>query len=177
MFSLNSANSVTKIFVTIKGPEPATSWVWNQDATTAPARHMWDTESLNWSQFMFQWFMRFPEFAEISEIPFPIFHFLRFIKNRRVGEIEKWKSIFKETWSSPDNSSSLGKSRWKLWLVWQWNLTQTHASFYGQFNFSHPTFSQIKTNGLELFHSHSFMRVLSICLVLEGWQWCDSDHI
>ena len=41
MFSLNSANSVTKIFViTVKGLEPATSNIRDQDATTAPARHM-----------------------------------------------------------------------------------------------------------------------------------------
>ena len=33
-------NSVTKIFVTLKGFEPATSCVKHQDVTTAPARHM-----------------------------------------------------------------------------------------------------------------------------------------
>ena len=38
MFSLNPANSVTKIFVIIvKGLKPATSGVGDQDATTAPA--------------------------------------------------------------------------------------------------------------------------------------------
>ena len=38
MFSLNSVNSVTKIFViTVKGLEPATSCVADQDAITAPA--------------------------------------------------------------------------------------------------------------------------------------------
>ena len=38
MFSLNS---VTKIFViTVKGLEPATSCVRDQEATTVPARHM-----------------------------------------------------------------------------------------------------------------------------------------
>ena len=31
MFSLNSSNSVTKIFVTVKGLEPATSCVRDQD--------------------------------------------------------------------------------------------------------------------------------------------------
>ena len=41
MFSLNSLNSMTKIFViTVKGFEPTTSSVRDQDATTAPARHM-----------------------------------------------------------------------------------------------------------------------------------------
>ena len=38
---LNLANSVTKIFVmTVKGLEPTTSCVRDQDATTVPARHM-----------------------------------------------------------------------------------------------------------------------------------------
>ena len=37
--SLKSANSVTKIFfITVKGLEPATCYVRDQDATTAPAR-------------------------------------------------------------------------------------------------------------------------------------------
>ena len=41
MFSLNSANSVTKIFVlTEKGFEPANSYVRDQDATAVPPRHM-----------------------------------------------------------------------------------------------------------------------------------------
>ena len=43
-----------KLF-TVKGLEPATSCVRDQDATTAPARHMWETGSLNWVQFMLQW--------------------------------------------------------------------------------------------------------------------------
>ena len=43
---------------------PATFSVRHQDATTVPARHMWETESLNWGQFMLQWFIRFPEFSE-----------------------------------------------------------------------------------------------------------------
>ena len=39
--SPNSLNSVTKIFlITVKGLKPATSCVRDQDATTAPARHM-----------------------------------------------------------------------------------------------------------------------------------------
>ena len=41
MFSLNSANSMTKIFViTVKEFKPVTSCVRDQDATTAPTRHM-----------------------------------------------------------------------------------------------------------------------------------------
>ena len=48
MFSMNSANSVTKIFViTVKGLEPTTSYLTDQDATTAPARHVQEPGSLN----------------------------------------------------------------------------------------------------------------------------------
>ena len=85
MFSLNSANSVTKIFVIkVKGFEPATFCVRDQDATTAPAhmrdtffvletrmlqqrQHTWETGSLNSAQFMLQSFIRFPEFTEFNE--------------------------------------------------------------------------------------------------------------
>ena len=41
MFSLNSVNLMTKIFViTVKGLEPATSCVRHQDTTRVPAGHM-----------------------------------------------------------------------------------------------------------------------------------------
>ena len=53
--SLNSANSMTKIVIAVKGLVPATSWVRDQDATTAPARYMWEKGSLNQAQFMLQW--------------------------------------------------------------------------------------------------------------------------
>ena len=49
---------------------PFTSCVRDQDTTTAPARHMWETGSLNWAQFMLQQFIRFPGFAEFSEFLF-----------------------------------------------------------------------------------------------------------
>ena len=66
--SLNSLNSVTKIFViTVK--VPATSCARDQDAITASERHIWETGSSNWSQFMLQWFDRLIEFAEFSGIP------------------------------------------------------------------------------------------------------------
>ena len=54
-------------YLSLKGFEPATSCIRDQDATTAPARHMWKTVSLNWAQFMLQWFIKFPEFTEITE--------------------------------------------------------------------------------------------------------------
>ena len=66
MFSLNSTDSVTKIFgITVKRLDPATTCVRDQDATIEPARHMWETVSLNWLQFMFKWFIRFPKFTEL----------------------------------------------------------------------------------------------------------------
>ena len=43
---------------------PATSCVRDQDVTTSPARHVWEIGSLNWAEFMLQWFIRFPEFSE-----------------------------------------------------------------------------------------------------------------
>ena len=46
----------------------ATSCVRDQDVA---ARHIWETGSLNWAQFMLQWFIRFPEFAEFSESSVP----------------------------------------------------------------------------------------------------------
>ena len=52
------------IVITAKGFKPAISCVRDQNATTAPTRHLWETESLNWLQFMLQWFIRIDEFAE-----------------------------------------------------------------------------------------------------------------
>ena len=45
----------------------ATSCVKDKDDTKTLARHMWETGSLNWAQFMLQWFIRFPEFNGSSE--------------------------------------------------------------------------------------------------------------
>ena len=69
--SLSSLNSATKIFViTAEGLEPTISCVRDQYATAVPARHMWQTGSLNWPWFMLQWFIKFPEFAEFNEFLF-----------------------------------------------------------------------------------------------------------
>ena len=51
----------------LKGFRPAASHVGDQDATTAPTRHRWETGSLNWPQFILQWFIRIPE---LTEFPF-----------------------------------------------------------------------------------------------------------
>ena len=50
---------------------PATSCVRDQDATTAPSRHMWEIGTLNWAHIMLQWFTRFPEFVEFDESSVP----------------------------------------------------------------------------------------------------------
>ena len=61
--SLNSLNSVTKIFViTVKGLEPTTSCVV-RDHHSASKTHIRDRIF----KFMPQWFITFPEFAEFTE--------------------------------------------------------------------------------------------------------------
>ena len=45
----------------------ATSCVRDQDATAVPARHTWETGSLNWTQFMLHWCIIFPICAQITE--------------------------------------------------------------------------------------------------------------
>ena len=89
-----------KIFViTVKGLEPATSCVRDQDATTAPARHMWEIGSLNWAQFMIQWFISFPEFAEFTEFnessaPFRKNSIMLASSRRHCCDVQKWVSPF-----------------------------------------------------------------------------------
>ena len=63
-------NSVEK-YLSLRGLEPTTSCVRHQDATTTPPRHMWEAKSLNWAQFMLQWFIRFPKFSEFKESSAP----------------------------------------------------------------------------------------------------------
>ena len=57
-FSDKNYNILKRLF------EPATFCGRDWDATTAPARHMSQRWSLNWAQFMAQWFIRFPEFTK-----------------------------------------------------------------------------------------------------------------
>ena len=63
--------SDTKL-LSLKGLEPATSCGGDQYATTVPARPMWEAGSLNWAQFMPQWFVGFPEFAKFNESSDPL---------------------------------------------------------------------------------------------------------
>ena len=50
--------------ITVKGFEPANSCIRHQNASTAPAIHICETGSLNWPQFMLQWYIGSPEFTE-----------------------------------------------------------------------------------------------------------------
>ena len=59
------------VAITVKGLEPVTSCIRDQDATTDPARHMWETGSSSWAQLILQWFIRFPEFSEFNESSVP----------------------------------------------------------------------------------------------------------
>ena len=60
--SLSSCANGPYKYYSLKGVEAATSCVGDQDAVTAPARHRWETGSLNWPWFTLQWFIRLPEF-------------------------------------------------------------------------------------------------------------------
>ena len=69
MFSLNSLNSVTKDIIILKrllGSNPL-SPVWETETLPLCHRYTANRRQLNSSQFMLQWFLRFPEFAEFSE--------------------------------------------------------------------------------------------------------------
>ena len=80
MFSLISLNWVTKIFViTVKELKCATQPPLTQEI-------MWEKGSLNWAQFMLQWFIRIPEFSEF------LFHLGKTPIRHRLTEI-----IFKLT--------------------------------------------------------------------------------
>ena len=71
-FSLNVFTEISEFsdkiyYVSKRLFEPATSLWCNWIANTATARHRWQRGSLNWTQFMLQWFIRFPEFAGFTE--------------------------------------------------------------------------------------------------------------
>ena len=71
-FSRNVFNWIQQIqwqkYLSLKRLETATFSVWDRDASTStePARHIWETGSLNWAKFMVQRFIKFAEFNENS---------------------------------------------------------------------------------------------------------------
>ena len=91
VFFLNG-NSVTKIFVvTVKGLEPDTFCVREQDVTAVPVRHLWEVESLNWAQFMLQRFIRSPNSLNLLNSTKVLLHlgktallYCKFIKSRKI---------------------------------------------------------------------------------------------
>ena len=66
VFSLNSANSVTKLFVIYSKRVRTCHLLCNRPGCyhSAGKTYMWEMGPLNWPQFMLQWLIRFPEFAE-----------------------------------------------------------------------------------------------------------------
>ena len=69
-FSNFSEFSEKTYVITVKGFKPANFYVKDQDSTTLPPRHMRETGSLNWIQFMHHCFFRFPEFIGFTEFLF-----------------------------------------------------------------------------------------------------------
>ena len=72
IFFLNVFNEFSVKNVVKKGSNLPPVCVRNQNASTVPTRHRWETRSLNWTQFMLQWFIIFPKFAEIAESSPPL---------------------------------------------------------------------------------------------------------
>ena len=68
-------------YSSLKGLDPGGSCVRDQDATTAPTRHIWEMGSLNWRLFMLQWFIAFPEFAEITDFNASSAQFRKILSN------------------------------------------------------------------------------------------------
>ena len=122
--SLNSANSVTKIFgITVKGLELAITCVRDQQATTAPARHMLETGSWNRFQFMLQWFIRFPELAEFTEF---LFHLgkLQWTAwfNRKDHLWSEWIPIHKQWYGNISIKLGLSWTIYYRFRIWSKNL-------------------------------------------------------
>ena len=97
VLSLNSLNYDIKKEWTC---HTATSCVRDQHATTTPARHMWEIGSLNWAQFMLQWFISFSEFTEFSESSAPfrknysVFRTVIWVRPNRVSVVFSWPNYF-----------------------------------------------------------------------------------
>ena len=119
---------------------PSTSRVRDQDATTVPAWHLWETRSFNWAQFMLQWFIRYPEFAELSEFPFHLGRTPMGHKNLRIwGNQMAWIPPSKYSRMSPAFFWPKSSNRillmtfcciFKFFIssVSAWNKTQTTTS-------------------------------------------------
>ena len=121
-----------KIFViTVKRFEPAISCVRDQDATTTPARHIQETGSLNWSQYMLQWFIRFPEFAEFSfhsgKTPMRRLYFLWLFAPKFWEVAGTYKLLF----CSKQNTSSV------MLTMWGSGDTQNTTRYFKKLNFMH----------------------------------------
>ena len=120
MFSLNSANSVTKVFViAAKGFKPATSCVRDQDAATVPERHMWETQSLHWAQFMLQWFIA--EFTEFNESSAPFRKTQISSRSATISNHEKSCVVFCFV-------AAVNEAHELLWFNWTWWKTQTFCA-------------------------------------------------
>ena len=100
-----------KYFHYLKGLKPATSCVRDQDASTAPARQMWETGSLNRGQFMLQWFIRFPEFNEFTYFNERSAPFRK--KSNKINILftsNRWYMFFK--WWNLKSSDFLSREYW-----------------------------------------------------------------
>ena len=109
-----------KIFVVIR-VRTITSYVRDNGATTVPARHMWETGSLNWVQFVLQWFIRFLKFAEITEFNESSTPFRKNSNDLRSaipGDAPSMKIIkWTEIWSIIPNFNNNGSSNIKHFIV------------------------------------------------------------
>ena len=85
-----------KIFVIkVKGLEHAASCVRDQNATKRQ-QDLWKTGSLNWLKFKFsQWFIRFPELAELIEFQF---HLGKTPVGREISMLMWTDGILKDTY-------------------------------------------------------------------------------
>ena len=58
---------------------------------------MWEAESLNWAQFMLQWFIRFPEFVEFGEFLFHLGKTPLCPITRTESNHKSWKQIGRQS--------------------------------------------------------------------------------
>ena len=116
----NSQKCLTeKNLITVKGLKSATSCVRGQDASTVPARHISEARSLNWLQFMLQWFIRFPEFAEFTAF---LFHLGKTL-------MSTWSSvdwpIFKCNFHLRNRYKTINNTNFSVWYIFFGGATDT----------------------------------------------------